>query len=126
MLLNIFSIKYFINWNEKKKRVIFFALREGCSRLGIKLQDCLLIIENNKICWKRDFLTYNLRLTNIDATAVLFPERLENAIPIRSIVQYRYEYCPLVCRCSCHSHKRVTVSTENKKDVRIIIYHWSI
>ncbi|XP_066599863.1 putative RNA-binding protein Luc7-like 1 isoform X2 [Prorops nasuta] len=40
---------------------------------------------------------------------VLFPESLEKAIPIRSNVQYCYEYCPLISPCrTCHSHTRVT------------------
>lgn len=63
--------------------------------------------------------------TNINVTTVLFPESLEKAIPIRSIVQYCCEYCPLICPCcTCHSHTRVTVSTENWKDVRITSTIW--
>lgn len=61
------------------------------------------------------------RSTNVNVTTVLFPESLEKAIPIRSIVQYCCEYCPLICPCcTCHSHTRVTVSTENEKRTYVL------
>lgn len=64
----------------------------------------------------QNFFGDTFGLTNVESNAfILFPERLEKAIPIQTVVQYHCEHCPLVCRCTCHSRTRVTVSTEKLK-----------